>query len=99
MIIAFLCLTMGLLKGASQMHQNMLYYVLRGAMKFFDTTPVGRILARFGQDVDVLDNKITTDVRTWMNCFFRVCNHPYLLIEFAANNSIVGMILLFRIYP
>jgi len=33
-------------RAATMLHQNMLTNILRGPMSFFDTTPVGRIVAR-----------------------------------------------------
>ena len=32
-------------------------------MSFFDTTPGGRIVNRFGKDMDVIDSKIPTFIR------------------------------------
>ena len=45
--------------GASKkLHQNLLVNVLRSSMEFTDTTPKGRILNRFGKEIEIMDSKI-----------------------------------------
>jgi ABC-type multidrug transport system fused ATPase/permease subunit len=43
------------LATSTQLHRRMLTSVLRNSMLWFDTTPVGRVLVRFGADVYALD--------------------------------------------
>lgn len=38
------------------LHKLLLTGVLHQPMDFFDTTPKGRILARFAKDIDTVDN-------------------------------------------
>ena len=41
-------------------------------MAFFDTTPVGRILNRFGKDVDVVDMVLPINIRYFIQCLVMV---------------------------
>lgn len=40
----------------------MLYAVLRAPVRFFDTSPTGRILNRFSSDVDCMDERLPRDL-------------------------------------
>ncbi|RCK63604.1 Multiple drug resistance-associated protein-like transporter 1 [Candida viswanathii] len=44
-----------IVKGAAYFHNKMAESVLRSPMSFFDTTPVGRILNRFTEDIGKID--------------------------------------------
>lgn len=42
--------------AASRLHDDLLHSVMHQSMSFFECTPIGRILSRFGSDMDCLDN-------------------------------------------
>ncbi|XP_061394478.1 multidrug resistance-associated protein 1 isoform X2 [Musca vetustissima] len=46
---------LGALRAAAILHRSLLWNVFRVPMRFFDTTPSGRILSRFSKDVEALD--------------------------------------------
>lgn len=43
------------IQGSKKLHNDMAYLVLRAPMSFFETTPIGRILNRFSQDIYKID--------------------------------------------
>jgi ABC-type multidrug transport system fused ATPase/permease subunit len=56
-------LTAAFATGASaRLFDRALWAVLRSPMRFFDTTPLGRLLSRLSFDVDVLDSKMLAPV-------------------------------------
>ncbi|XP_077434312.1 ATP-binding cassette sub-family C member 5 [Vanacampus margaritifer] len=46
-------------KAASVLHDKLFRRLLRSPMRFFDTTPLGRILTRFSRDMDEVDVRLT----------------------------------------
>ncbi|KAM5163075.1 ATP-binding cassette sub-family C member 5 [Mantella aurantiaca] len=48
----------GTLRAASKLHDDLFRRILRSPMKFFDTTPTGRVLNRFSKDMDEVDVRL-----------------------------------------
>ncbi|KAL0973582.1 hypothetical protein UPYG_G00206420 [Umbra pygmaea] len=48
----------GTLRASSKLHEELFRKILRSPMKFFDTTPTGRILNRFSKDMDEVDTRL-----------------------------------------
>ncbi|XP_035226233.1 ATP-binding cassette sub-family C member 8-like isoform X2 [Stegodyphus dumicola] len=46
------------LKAVRVLHDNMLFNVVQCPLKFFDTTPVGRVINRFSSDMSTIDKKL-----------------------------------------
>lgn len=46
------------IRSARYFHDKMAQTVLRSPMSFFETTPIGRILNRFSEDINVIDGSI-----------------------------------------
>jgi len=63
---------LSMLKAAARLHLQLVQYVLRLPMAFFDTTPVGRLLNRFSKDVDALDNTLPFILRGWITTLLQV---------------------------
>ena len=52
-------------RASRVMLQKAMTRVLRAPMRFFDTTPLGRITNRFAKDVDIMDNNLTDAMRMY----------------------------------
>ncbi|KAG3212917.1 Multidrug resistance-associated protein 1 [Phytophthora cactorum] len=57
-----LCCRYAGLSASKQMHYRLLRHVIKGTMRFFDTTPVGRILNRFSNDMNTIDQKLNNAI-------------------------------------
>lgn len=81
MLIAQLVMAIGCLQSSKQLHSELLFGILRLPIGFFDTTPSGRLLNRFGKDVDVIDNALPATLRAWLFCLagvretYKNCSH------------------------
>ncbi|RIB29312.1 P-loop containing nucleoside triphosphate hydrolase protein [Gigaspora rosea] len=57
-VARFACLYYGSLRVSTKLYQKLLHQVIRAPLRFFDTTPVGRILNRFSKDFETIDSTI-----------------------------------------
>ncbi|RKO83429.1 ABC transporter type 1, transmembrane domain-containing protein, partial [Blyttiomyces helicus] len=57
----------GTYKVSVTMHRNALEGILRAPMSFFDSQPIGRILNRFSNDIDAIDQNL------WLSVFIYFC--------------------------
>ena len=87
-VIASLLLYLSTISGGRGLHQKMLHRIMHAPMSFFDTTPQGRILNRFGKDVDVLDSTMPFILRGWMTCLLSVMS-TFMVIMVATPLAII----------
>lgn len=75
-------------KAAKQLHNSMLFSILRSTMEFFESTPSGRIINRFSKDIDAAERAIPESFKSVCRCLFHVLftvivissSTPYFLI-------------------
>ncbi|KAL7286834.1 hypothetical protein TKK_0018975 [Trichogramma kaykai] len=71
-LLAQLTMVSGCLRCSYLLHYKLLFGILHSPIGFFDTTPSGRILNRFGKDVDIVDNILPPNIRAWLFCLVTV---------------------------
>ncbi|OQV14983.1 Multidrug resistance-associated protein 1 [Hypsibius exemplaris] len=67
-----LSLVHGRIRASKNLHQSLLYRILRSPMSFFDTTPLGRIVNRFSSDVSTIDTLVPAHIEFFLYCSFTV---------------------------
>ncbi|KPM02317.1 ABC transporter sub-family C-like protein 1 [Sarcoptes scabiei] len=76
-IISFFANLMGQLisnKAIRILHDNLLSTLVRCPMKFFDTTPIGRIINRFTYDLNIIDKKLPIAIPVLLRFLFLCCS-------------------------
>lgn len=89
------------LRGSSVLHDEAVRSVLSAKMRFFDVTPMGRILARFSSDVDRVDatlsdsaeSAVTLLVRCFISVIVVIVVFPFFLIPVVALWIVYGFLL------
>ncbi|XP_046560393.1 multidrug resistance-associated protein 1-like [Haliotis rubra] len=79
------------------LHHKMLTNVLRVPMSFFDTTPIGRILNRFSQDCDVMDNQLPITMEIWTDLVARFIA-TVIIISYSTPIFLAPIVPLFILY-
>lgn len=60
-----------ILRGSKHFHDTMAAALFRSPMSFFETTPIGRILNRFTEDISVIDSQIIWAITLFVTFVFR----------------------------
>lgn len=55
---------LGAIKASVLLHNLLLSHILRWSVSTFDITPSGRLVNRFGGDVDVIDNALIQNIKS-----------------------------------
>lgn len=78
-------------------HQRMLQSVLKSQIRFFDSTPIGRILQRFSRDIESVDIHLQWSFDSAIHSLFSVVL-SFLLIVFALPLSLIILVPVLFVY-
>ncbi|KAL1925295.1 uncharacterized protein VTP21DRAFT_178 [Calcarisporiella thermophila] len=79
----------GSLRASRNLHQELLRVILHAPLRFFDTCPIGRVLNRFSNDLDTIDNTLA------LNWSFVLWNSLQIIAGIAVISVIAPAFLLF----
>ena len=86
--VKFRLLSYLILRGNNNIHFSMFHSVIRTTIEFFDTNPAGRILNRFSNDINIMDNVMNLTFGDLLDlCFYFISMivtifvlNPYFII-------------------
>ncbi|KAJ3146316.1 hypothetical protein HDU89_006302 [Geranomyces variabilis] len=83
--------------AARVLHNKALERVLRAPSRFFDTTPLGRIINRFSKDTDSVDNALSDALRMFVNQVGTIIS-TFVVITYATPYFVIPCVPLLIIY-
>lgn len=68
---SFLTMKAGV-RASEFLHSRMLRSVFRAPMSFFDSTPSGQLLSRFGKEIETVDRAVPESIGSVLYCFLQI---------------------------
>ncbi|ORX49049.1 P-loop containing nucleoside triphosphate hydrolase protein [Hesseltinella vesiculosa] len=94
--LRFAVIFVGCVRASKTLYNLMLARVLRAPLRFFDTTPVGRILNRFAKDIETIDSSIPNDFTNFLINWIQVASSivvvGFVIPMFAVPMIIVALV-------
>jgi ABC-type multidrug transport system fused ATPase/permease subunit len=87
----------GGVRAAAIFHERLLNGVLKAPMEFFESTPSGRILNRFGKDTEAIDQHIPSTLMEALGCLFTI-GATLIVITLATPVALFALVPLAFIY-
>lgn len=85
--------------ASRKIFQTLLHKVLRAKLRFFDTTPIGRIMNRFSKDIESTDQELTPYLHgaayTLIGCLATVMLITFITPQFISIAILVGVLYYF----
>lgn len=85
------------IKALNRMFKEVLQRILRANLRFFDKTPIGRIMNRFSKDIELVDQEVTPFAEGVFNCVVQ-CLLIFVLIIFITPGFFFFAIIILIVY-
>lgn len=72
-------LAFGSILASKNLHNSLLWNVMRCPMSFFETTPMGRIVNRFSKDINIIDEIIPRSTKSFITTFMTMLGTIFVI--------------------
>jgi len=79
-------------KASRHLHTNMLRSIIRAPIAFFDATPSGQLVSRFGKELDIVDRSLPDGIGAVLVCFLQILTSTIALAGVVSPGMLVPMI-------
>lgn len=83
----------GGLRVSHKMFQNLLQKILRAEVRFFDSTPIGRIMNRFSKDIEGIDQDLTQSAEMFLICIIASISTVLVITIITPTFLIFGLVM------
>ncbi|KAG0212045.1 hypothetical protein BGX28_006943 [Mortierella sp. GBA30] len=87
----------GSLTASRTLHARLLQHIMRAKVRFFDTTPVGRIINRFSSDIAVIDNDTMRNLASLITSAFTILKIVFI-ISISTPEFLIAAVIIVLIY-
>ncbi|KAF8594046.1 hypothetical protein BDV93DRAFT_529547 [Ceratobasidium sp. AG-I] len=91
---AFTLHVLGSIRASRRIHERLIKSILGAPLRWLDSTPVGRIIARFTQDMRAIDGSLPNELRSLMDMTIQLMSRFIAVIVFSPAFMVPGGIVL-----
>ncbi|CAE6514065.1 unnamed protein product [Rhizoctonia solani] len=91
---AYMMHILGSVRAAHRIHRRLVISILGAPLRWLDSTPVGRIISRFTQDIRCVDEALPLHLESFINITFSMCSSFLVVIIFSPQFIIPGTTIL-----
>jgi len=100
--VAYMCITLfregvlfsGSIGASKRIHRQLIESITRARFRFFDTTPLGRIMNRFSKDIEVIDQEVALVAVDFVHCLFSLITIIILISAITPGFLIAGFFIM-----
>jgi ABC-type multidrug transport system fused ATPase/permease subunit len=74
-----LCFVGMFIKATKLLHDKLLISVLKSTLRFFESTPTGRIVNRFTKDLEATEDSIPQSIKSLIDCFMNLIKMIFII--------------------